>query len=149
MTLATDRPVEFWSTEAIRAALRGGDIGVWQQIVAALQRDPFGRTARQVEGVLEESAPYGISTALSEVLARARAHLEADECAEVGRHLQMLIGRSGLSRHEFASRIGVPDEDLANYLDGAANPPASLMVRMRRLSDRFVKMKSQRSARHN
>ncbi|HEU0190516.1 MAG TPA: XRE family transcriptional regulator [Mycobacterium sp.] len=152
MTLATDRPVEFWSTEAIGAALRRGDLGIWKQIVAALQRDPFGRTARQVEAVLREGSDsdlYGISTALSEVLDRARAHLEADECAEVGRHLQMLIERSGLSRHEFASRIGVPDEDLADYLDGTISPPASLMIRMRRLSDRFVKMKSQRTARDN
>ena len=49
-----DRPVEFWPTVAIRAALESGDIAVWQRIVLAIKRDPYGRTARQVEEVLDE-----------------------------------------------------------------------------------------------
>lgn len=136
--------VEFWSTAAIRSALQTGDISVWQQIVVAIKRDPYGRTARQVEEVLEGTRPYGISKALSEVLARSRSHLEANERAEVARHTRLLISRSGLTQQEFASRIGVPTEELIGYLDGGTSPSASLMIRMRRLSDRFVKMQAQR-----
>jgi hypothetical protein len=132
--------VEFWPTSAIRSALQTGDIATWQLIVVALKRDPYGRTARQVEEVLEGTEPYGISKALSEVLTRARAHLEANERAEVARHVRVLIERSGLSRQEFCSRVGVPPDTLSEYLDGKVSPPASLMIRMRRLSDRFVKM---------
>ncbi len=143
-----DQPVEFWSTAAIGAALQGGDIATWKRIAAALKRDPYGRTARQVEEVLDGGRTYGItgiSRALWEVLERARAHLEANERAEVARHVRVLIERSGLAQHEFASRIGVAPEDLATYLDGSISPPSSLMIRMRRLSDRFVKVKSTRS----
>lgn len=140
----TDQPVEFWSTAAIRSALETGDITVWQRIVVAIKRDPFGRTARQVEEVLENSEPHGISKALSEVLVRSRAHLEANERAEAARHVQLLLHRSGLSEPEFASRIGVPPADLAVYLKGEISPPASLMIRMRRLSDRFAKMRAHR-----
>lgn len=136
----TDRPVEFWSTSAIRSALQSGDISTWQLIVVALKRDPYGRTARQVEEVLEGTESFGISKALSEVLTRARAHLEANERAEVARHMRVLIERSGLSQQEFASRVGVPADTLRDYLSGAVSPPASLMIRMRRLSDRFVKL---------
>jgi hypothetical protein len=132
--------VEFWPTSAIRSALQTGDITTWQLIVVALKRDPYGRTARQVEEVLEGTEPYGISKALAEVLARARDHLEANERAEVARHVRVLIERSGLSRQEFCSRVGVPADTLSEYLDGTVSPPASLMIRMRRLSDRFVKM---------
>ncbi|MEM6105334.1 XRE family transcriptional regulator [Mycobacterium sp. 050272] len=135
-----DRPVEFWPTAAIRSALQGGDIDIWKRIAAALKRDPFGRTARQVEEVLEGTRPYGISKALWEVLERARTHLEANERAEVARHVGLLIERSGLAQQEFAARIGVAAEDLASYLDGSVSPSASLMIRMRRLSDRFVKV---------
>jgi hypothetical protein len=53
--------------------------------------------------------------------------------------------RSGLSVEEFASRIGVAPADFAGYLDAAVSPPASLMIRMRRLSDRFAKMRAQQS----
>jgi hypothetical protein len=139
-----DRPVEFWPTSAIRAALETDDLTVWQRIVVAIKRDPFGRTARQVEEVLETARPYGVSKALSEVLIRTREHLEANERAEVGRHVQSLLERSGLGQDEFASRIGVPSKDFAAYLTGETSPPASLMIRMRRLSDRFAKIRDQR-----
>ena len=144
-----EQPVEFWPTSAIRSALQGGDIDTWKRIAAALKRDPYGRTARQVEEVLEGTRPYGISKALWEVLERARAHLEANERAEVARHVRLLIDRSGLGEEEFASRIGVAPEDLAAYLDGSLSPSAALMIRIRRLSDRFVKVKSARSAESN
>lgn len=139
--LDLDQPVEFWPTAAIRSAMQGGDIDIWKRIAAALKRDPFGRTARQVEEVLEGTRPYGISKALWEVLERARTHLEANERAEVARHVRLLIERSGLAEQEFAARIGVAAEDLASYLDGSVSPSASLMIRIRRLSDRFAKAK--------
>jgi hypothetical protein len=139
-----DRPVEFWPTSAIRAALEMDDLTVWQRIVVAIKRDPYGRTARQVEEVLETARPYGVSKALSEVLTRTREHLEASERAEVSRHVQVLLERSGLGPDEFASRIGIPSPDFAAYLSAESSPSASLMVRMRRLSDRFAKMRNQR-----
>lgn len=136
-----DQPVEFWPTAAIREALESGDIGTWKRIATALKRDPYGRTARQVEEILA-GAQYGISKALWEVLDRARAQLEANERAEVARHIKLLVDRSGLGQPEFASRIGVSADDLTAYLDGTVSPSASLMIRMRRLSDRFVRVKS-------
>lgn len=141
-----DRPVEFWPTALIRSALETGDVTIWQRIVVAIKRDPYGRTARQVEEVLENSQPYGISKALAEVLIRARSHLEANERAEAARHVRLLLDRSGLGEQEFASRIGVLPDDLATYLDATVSPPASLMIRMRRLSDRFAKMRAQRAS---
>jgi hypothetical protein len=134
--------VEFWPTAAIRAALETDDLTVWQRIVAAIKRDPFGRTARQVEEVLQTARPYGVSKALAEVLSRTREHLEANERAEVARQIRTLLEKSGLGQQEFASRIGVPGDDFATYLSGQTSPPASLMVRMRKLSDRFAKMHS-------
>ncbi len=61
----------------------------------------------------------------------------------------LLIDRSGLAPQEFASRIGVTAEELDGYLDGNTSPTAALMIRIRRLSDRFVKVKSARSAEAN
>lgn len=141
-----DRPVEFWPTSAIRSALDNDDLEIWQRIVAAIKRDPYGRTARQVEEVLETEQPYGVSAALTEVLGKAREHLEANERAEVSRHIRQLLERSGLGEPEFASRIGVPGEELAGFLDGAVTPSATMMLRIRRLSDRFARIRAQRAA---
>jgi len=64
---------------------------------------------------------------------------------EVARHVRMLLERSGLAQQEFASRIGVPNDQFTEYLTAETSPSAALMVRMRRLSDRFAKMRSERS----
>lgn len=143
-SIPSDRPVEFWPTAAIRSALENDDMAVWQRIVVAIKRDPFGRTARQVEEVLETSAPYGVSRAMAEVLVRTREHLEANERGEVARHVHLLLERSGLGEQEFASRIGVPVDQFTTYLQGTVSPSASLMIRMGRLSERFAKMRQQR-----
>lgn len=143
-TLPDDRPVEFWPTAAIRAALETDDLSVWQRIVAAIKRDPFGRTARQVEEVLETARPYGVSKALAEVLSRTREHLEANEREEVARHIRALLERSGLGHQEFASRTGVPSAEFAAFLRAETSPSAALMVRMQRLSERFARMRSHR-----
>jgi len=143
---AGEQPVEFWPTSSIRSALETGDVTVWQRIVVAIKRDPYGRTARQVEEVLIDSRPHGVSKALSEVLVRARKHLEANERTEAARHVRLLLDRSGLGEPEFASRIGVTMNELADFLGGTISPPASLMIRMRRLSDRFAKIRAQQAA---
>ena len=62
----------------------------------------------------------------------------------MARHIHALLDKSGLGQQEFASRIGVPTDDFAAYLSGETSPSASLMVRMRRLADRFAKMRSTR-----
>jgi hypothetical protein len=141
------RPVEFWPTSAIRDAMESGDLATWQRIATALKRDPYGRTARQVEEVLDTAPSYGISEALAEVLTLSRAQLEADERSEVARDIRAQLDRSGLGHHEFASRIGVSPDMLTSYLQGAVSPTASQMVRMRRLADRFAKIRAQRSRR--
>jgi hypothetical protein len=130
----------------IRSALETGDVTVWQRIVVAIKRDPYGRTARQVEEVLEHSQPYGISKALTEVLVRAATTWRPTNGRRRPDTSALLLDRSGLGEQEFASRIGVLPDDLTGYLDAAVSPPASLMIRMRRLSDRFAKMRAQQSS---
>ena len=116
------RPVEFWPTSAIRAALETDDLAVWQRIVVAIKRDPYGRTARQVEEVLERRSPTASPRRWPRCSPAPATHLEANERAEVARHMQVLLERSGLSQHEFASRIGVPADEL-RCLPGR-RPPA-------------------------
>ena len=38
----------------------------------------------------------------------------------------------------------MPVEDLVLYLEGRVSPPASLVIRIRKLSDRFARMRAQR-----
>jgi DNA-binding transcriptional regulator YiaG len=136
LTVSPDDPVSDWPTEAVQIALERGDLGDWQLIVAELKREPWGRTARQVEEVLSHSRPYGIADTMTVVLARIRADIERQERDEVAAEVRSTIERSGLSMAEFASRIGTSASRLSTYVTGKVTPSAALMVRIRRLGPR-------------
>jgi DNA-binding transcriptional regulator YiaG len=133
LTVSPDDPVSGWPTEAVQIALERGDLGDWQRIVAELKREPWGRTARQVEEVLSHSRPYGIADAMTAVLARIRADVERQEREEVAAEVRSTIALSGLSMAEFASRMGTSASRLSTYATGKVTPSAALMLRIRRL----------------
>lgn len=138
LTITPEAPVSSWPTEAVQTALERGDLQDWQRIVAEIKHDPWGRTARQVEEVLTHARPYGVAEAMETVLLRSRARTESRERAEVASEIERAIARSGLSRSEFASRIGTSTSRLSTYVTGRVTPSAALMVRIRHLAGRVV-----------
>lgn len=136
LKISPEAPVALWPTEAVQIALERGDLDDWRRIVAELKRDPWGRTARQVEEVLSYSRPYGIADAIEMVLTQIRSDVESDEREEVAAEIRGVIARSGLSRAEFASRIGTSASRLSTYASGKVTPSATLMVRIRKLAER-------------
>jgi DNA-binding transcriptional regulator YiaG len=136
LTITPDAPVSQWPTEAVQAALERGDLADWHRIVAAIQADPWGRTARQVEEVLSHSRPYGVTEAMRTVLSRARQRAEANERAAVAAEIREAVERSGLSQAEFASRIGTSASRLSTYASGKVTPSATLLLRIRRVAVR-------------
>lgn len=133
LNITPDAPLESWPAEAIQTALERGDLDDWQRIAAAIKRDPWGHTARQVEEVLTHSRPYGSADAMELVIARARARTERSERDEIATEVRRAIERSGLSRTDFAQRIGTSASRLSTYATGKVVPSATLMLRMRRL----------------
>jgi DNA-binding transcriptional regulator YiaG len=136
LDITPDAPVSSWPTEAVQAALERGDLEHWRRIVAEVNRDPWGRIARQLEEVLSHSRPYGIADAMDVALARARRRAEDEEREQVAADVRDAIARSGLSRAEFASRIGTSPSRLSTYATGRVTPSASLMIRMHRVAAR-------------
>jgi DNA-binding transcriptional regulator YiaG len=144
--LTTDpaEPVANWPTEAVQTALERGDLADWHRLAAEVGRYPWGRTARQLEEVLSYSRPYGVAEAMEAVIARARARAEQAERMEVASEIQRAVDRSGLTRAEFASRLGTSTSRLSTYLTGKVVPSATLMVRIRRLLDAAVQLTARR-----
>jgi DNA-binding transcriptional regulator YiaG len=136
-SLTTDPsdPVATWPTEAVQTALERGDLTDWHRLSREIVKQPWGRTARQVEEVLGHSRPYGVAEAMETLLARARARVERRERAEVAAEIRQAIERSGLTRAEFASYLGTSPSRLSTYATGRVTPSATLMVRIRRLLD--------------
>ncbi|MEX2448811.1 MAG: helix-turn-helix transcriptional regulator [Solirubrobacterales bacterium] len=126
-----DDPVSEWPQEAIQTALERGGLSHWRRLAAAIQDDPWGPVARRVEEVLTYSQPYGVAETMERVIARARKSAEAAERKEVAAEVDRLVRDSGLSRAEFASRIGTSASRLSTYVNGKVTPSAALLVRMR------------------
>lgn len=128
-------PVSAWPTEAIQAALERGGLSDWQQLAAEIGARPWGRVARQIEEVLGYSRPYGASELMERVIDRARTEAEREERVAVAQEVGSLVEKSGLSRVDFASRIGTSASRLSTYATGKVTPSAALMVRMRTEAD--------------
>lgn len=129
-------PVATWPTEAVQTALERGDLEHWQRLTAEIMREPWGRTVSQVEEVLTHSRPYGVAELMETVISRARARVELEERRAVAAQVRDAIARSGLSRVEFAARVGTSPSRLSTYATGKVVPSATLMLRMRRVADR-------------
>jgi DNA-binding transcriptional regulator YiaG len=136
-SLTTDPsgPVATWPAEAVRVALERGSLADWHRLAVQVARQPWGRTARQVEEVLRSSRPYGVAEAMAAVIARARANAEQQEREEVAAEIRRIIERSGLTRAQFASYAGTSAPRLTTYAKGKVTPSAAFMVRIRRLAD--------------
>ncbi len=128
-----DAPVSEWPLEAIQTALERGGLSHWRRLAEAIRAKPWGPVTRSVEEVLAYSRPYGTSKAMQRAIARARQEAEAEERAAVASEVGWLVESSGLSRAEFASRIGTSASRLSTYVTGKVTPSATLMVRMRGL----------------
>ncbi|MDQ2874873.1 MAG: helix-turn-helix transcriptional regulator [Actinomycetota bacterium] len=133
ITASPGDPVESWPFEGILAAIERGTIPDWRRLAQAIAADPWGPVAQQVLEATQLSRPYGTTELLEGVIARARKLAADSERDQVASEVRELVGRSGLSRQDFADRMGTSRPRLSTYMAGKVVPSAALMVRMRRV----------------
>jgi DNA-binding transcriptional regulator YiaG len=126
-------PVETWPAEAVRTALERGGLSHWKRLRDSIVDEPWGPVARRVEEAIALDPPYGTGTLFADVITEARTRAETDERDAVAAEIQDLLERSGLTRTDFASRIGTSTSRLSTYLTGRVTPSAALLIRMRRI----------------
>jgi DNA-binding transcriptional regulator YiaG len=139
-------PVSEWPLEAIQTALERGGLSHWRQLADGVRTQPWGPVARKVEEVLTYSHPYGVALTMERAITRARETTEAAERETVAADVERLVRASGLSRTEFASRIGTSTSRLSTYATGKVTPSAALMHRMRRLADELCLRHKEKSS---
>ena len=129
-----DDPVETWPFEGILAAVERGTLPDWHRLATAIKADPWGPVAQQVLEAVHLSRPYGTAELLEAVVAHARKLAIDSERENVASEVRDLVARSGLSKQDFAARIGTSRPRLSTYISGKVVPSATLMVRMRRVA---------------
>ena len=134
ITASPDDPVDTWPFEGILAAVERGTLPDWRRLAAAIRADPWGPVAQQVLEAIRLFRPYGTAELLEGVVDRARKLAVDSEREDVAAEVRNLVGRSGLSKQDFAERIGTSRSRLSTYTSGKVVPSAALMVRMRRVA---------------
>jgi DNA-binding transcriptional regulator YiaG len=134
ITASVNDPVETWPFEGILTAVERGTLPDWRRLSAAVRADPWGPVAQQILEAVELARPYGTSDLLTNVIERARQDAADAERDEVAGEVRDLVNRSGLSRQDFAVRLGTSRPRLSTYMSGKVTPSASLMVRMRHVT---------------
>jgi len=134
ITASPDDPVDTWPFEGILAAVERGTLPDWRRLAAVIRADPWGPVAQQVLQAIRLSRPYGTAELLEGMVARARKLAADSEREDVAAEVRNLVSRSGLSKQDFAERIGTSRSRLSTYMSGKVVPSAALMVRMRRVA---------------
>jgi hypothetical protein len=130
-----DDPVQTWPFEGILAAVERGTLPDWRRLASAIRADPWGPVARQVVDAIRIPRPYGTTELPEGVIDHARRLAADSERAEVAAEVSGLVSGSGLTRQDFADRIGTSRSRLSTYMSGKVIPSAALMVRMRRVAE--------------
>jgi hypothetical protein len=125
--------VETWPFEGVLAALERGTLPDWRRLVHAINADPWGTVARQVEEAQKLGLPYGVGALFAEAVKTARAQAARAEREAVAAEVRALVSSSGLTRPEFAPRIGTSASRLSTYMsqmdEYAAGTPQTAMPR--------------------
>lgn len=128
---------EDWPFEALVTAVERGTVSDWVRITTAIDADPWGPVARQVEDYLAYESPYGVGPLLGRAIARSRREADVRERAEVAAEVRALMTSSGLTVAELASRVGTSRTRLSTYRSGRVVPSATMMSRLRRTVSRL------------
>lgn len=131
-------PVDTWPYEAIVTVIERGSISDWIVLTRAIDADPWGVVARQVEDYLSYESPYGVGPLLTRGIARARRQAEEAERATVADEVRRLVADSGMTIEEFARSVGTSRSRLSTYRTGRVVPSATMMHRMRHMAGRAV-----------
>jgi DNA-binding transcriptional regulator YiaG len=134
ITASPNDPVDTWPFEGILAAVERGTLPDWRRLATVIRADPWGPVAQQVLEAIRLARPYGTAELLEGVVGRARKLAADSEREDVAAEVRDIVGRSGLSKQDFAERIGTSRSRLSTYMSGKVVPSAALMVRMRRVA---------------
>ncbi len=140
------RPGPFLATpEEVARTWDAGGVPAWRGQVAIIASNPWAPYAGQLkELALAADRPAPVH-AIDEAVKVYRARFERRERELVAREIRRLVAISGLSQREFAAMSGTSASRLSTYVNGLVTPSATMMVRIRRVSEFVQRRDSDRS----
>ncbi len=112
-----------------------GGLRAWRGQVAIIASNPwapYGNELKELALAANRPAPVH---AIDEAVKVYRSRFERRERELVAREIRQLVAMSGLSQREFAAMAGTSASRLSTYVNGLVTPSATMMVRIRRVSE--------------
>ncbi|KAA1421710.1 helix-turn-helix transcriptional regulator [Nocardioides humilatus] len=134
-----DRPGPVLTTpDQVAMAWDHGGMPAWRGQLAIIAANPWAPYCAEVRDLAAAAGRTAAVHALEECAKVYRTRFERRERELVAREIRELVAISGLSQREFASMLGTSASRLSTYVNGLVTPSATLMVRIRRVSE-FVR----------
>jgi len=130
------KPGPFLTTpEQVARTWDHGGVRAWRGQIAIIASNPWAPYGNELkELALAADRPAAVN-ALDEVVKVFRTRFERRERELVAREIRRLVAISGLSQREFAAMAGTSASRLSTYVNGLVTPSATMMVRIRRVSE--------------
>ncbi len=140
------RPGPYLTTpeDVARTWDRGG-IRAWRGQIAIIASNPWAPYGSEVKELAVAADRVFPVHAIDEAAKVYRSRFERRERELVAREIRRLVAVSGLSQREFAAMAGTSASRLSTYVNGLVTPSATMMVRIRRVSE-FVQNRRPDSA---
>lgn len=113
-------PVDRWGVEGILTAIDRGGLQHWRRINRAVQKDPYGTVAADLDEALEIAEDSGVVQLLRRGLDDARRS-ERDRFAQVFR---ALVDDYAGTHQDVAQLLGTSRSRVSSYCSGAVVPSA-------------------------
>jgi hypothetical protein len=112
-----------------------GGIRAWRGQLAIISANPWSPGHVEVNKLAMAADRPAAVAMLTEATTAYRDRAERSEREEVAQEIRVLVAVSGLSQRGFAPLIGTSPSRLSTYVNGLVTPAASMMIRMRRVSE--------------
>lgn len=137
---AAPGPILTTVEDAVRTWDHGG-LAAWRGQVAIIASNPWAPYGAQLRELAVAADRPAVVHAIDEAVKVYRTRFERRERELVAREIRRLVAVSGLSQREFAAMAGTSASRLSTYVNGLVTPSATMMVRIRRVSE-FVQKRA-------
>ena len=131
LDVSPEDPVEAWGVEGIATAIDRGETTDWAKFLNAVQLDPYGKVARDLEQAIEVAESPGITALCRRALEASRASDKEWLAARFRRH----VLESGMTREQLAKYLGTSRSRLSTYETGVVTPSAIISEKVRDLGE--------------
>jgi DNA-binding transcriptional regulator YiaG len=123
-------PMDEWPAEAIETVIDRGALSDWRQLVAVIQRNPWGPAARTAEIVVGWGEHYGVDALISNVIRHARADVALRGRAEYAAQIRSWRAHTGMTLRQFARAAGTSASRLSDYENAKVAPTTDVLARL-------------------